>query len=114
HRRADRRAPMARGCGAGVGGGDRAGTGVIFRRVHCSFEAPAMNSVRTIDTALIGLGNVNRNFLRILEMKGVELVRRYGLAFRVVCVADSSGVAVNPTGFDPAATRTHKEAGRHV
>ena len=28
-----------------------------------------MNPVRTIDTALIGLDGVNRNFLRILEMK---------------------------------------------
>ena len=73
-----------------------------------------MNPVRTIDTALIGLGNVNRNFLRILEMKQVELARRYALAFRIVCVADSSGVAVNPDGFDPAATRQAKEAGQRV
>lgn len=73
-----------------------------------------MNPVRTIDTALIGLGNVNRNFLRILEMKEAELAQRYGLAFRVVCVADSSGVAVNPAGFDPAATRQAKEAGHPV
>jgi len=73
-----------------------------------------MNLARTIDIALIGLGNVNRNFLRILEMKHTELVQRYGLAFCVVCVADSSGVAVNPTGFDPATTRAYKEAGGHV
>ena len=43
-----------------------------------------MNLARTIDIALIGLGNVNRNFLRILEMKHTELVQRYGLAFCVV------------------------------
>ena len=55
-----------------------------------------MNLVRTIDTALIGLGNVNRNFLRILEIKRDELAHRYGLALRIVGVADSSGVAVNP------------------
>ncbi len=73
-----------------------------------------MNPARTIDTALIGLGNVNRNFLRILEMKQAELARRYALAFRIVCVADSSGVAVNPDGFDPAATRQAKEAGQHA
>ena len=47
------------------------------------------------DMALIGLGNVGRNFLRILETKGERLAEQYGLAFRVVCVADSSGVAVN-------------------
>lgn len=70
--------------------------------------------IRTITAALIGLGNVNRNFLRILEMKQAELARRYGLAFRIVAVADSSGVAVAPTGFDPAATRRFKETGGRV
>lgn len=71
-------------------------------------------AIRTISAALIGLGNVNRNFLRILEMKQAELARRYGLTFRIVAVADSSGVAVNPAGFDPATTRRFKEAGGRV
>ena len=70
--------------------------------------------IKTIDTYLVGLGNVNRNFLRILEMKGARLAAEYGLAFRIVALADSSGVAVNPTGFDPAATRQAKEAGTPV
>lgn len=69
---------------------------------------------KTVDVALIGLGNVNRGFLRILETKGERLVEQYGLSFRVVCVADSSGVAVNPQGYDPAATRLHKEGGGRV
>lgn len=71
-------------------------------------------AIRTISAALIGLGSVNRNFLRILEMKQAELARRYGLTFRIVAVADSSGVAVNPAGFDPATTRRFKEAGGRV
>lgn len=70
--------------------------------------------VTTIDAFLVGLGNVNRNFLRILEMKGERLATQYGLAFRVVAIADSSGVAVNPAGFDPATTRQAKEAGTSV
>jgi homoserine dehydrogenase len=69
---------------------------------------------KTIDVALIGLGNVGRSFLRILEMKSVRLAQQYGLVFRVVCVADSSGVAVNTQGFDPLATRLHKESGATV
>ncbi len=69
---------------------------------------------RQIRAALIGLGNVGRNFLRILEMKGERLERQYGLAFRVVCVADSSGVAVALQGFHPEATRRHKETGGRV
>jgi homoserine dehydrogenase len=69
---------------------------------------------KTIDTFLVGLGNVNRNFLRILEMKAERLAAEYGLAFRVVAISDSSGVAVNPAGFDPAATRQAKESGTSV
>jgi homoserine dehydrogenase len=70
--------------------------------------------VRIIDTFLVGFGNVNRNFLRILEMKSERLAAEYGLAFRIVAIADSSGVALNPTGFDPGPTRQAKEAGMPV
>lgn len=70
--------------------------------------------MQTIRTYLVGLGNVNRNFLRVLEMKQERLRRDYGLAFRVVALADSSGVAVNPAGFDPASTRRAKETGTPV
>jgi homoserine dehydrogenase len=69
---------------------------------------------RTVDIAIIGLGNVGRGFLRILETKGERLADQYGLAFRVICVADSSGVAVTTQGFDPAALRLHKEDGGRV
>lgn len=70
--------------------------------------------MRTVAAALIGLGNVHRNFLRILEMKQAELAQRYGLAFRIVAVADSSGVAVDLAGFEPVTTRRFKEAGGRV
>ena len=69
---------------------------------------------KTVDVALIGLGNVNRGFLRILETKGERLAAQYGISFRVICVADSSGVAVNTQGYDPAVTRRHKESGGRV
>ena len=73
-----------------------------------------MPTIRTIDTALIGLGNVGRNLLRIFEMKRARLADDYGLAFRVVCAADSSGCAVDPAGFDVADLRRHKEQGGRV
>ncbi|MBW7885306.1 MAG: homoserine dehydrogenase [Caldilineaceae bacterium] len=73
-----------------------------------------MTAVRTVDVALIGLGNVNRNFLAILETKAARLRSDYGLAFRVVGVADSSGVALQPGGFDPGDLRRRKEQGAHV
>lgn len=69
---------------------------------------------KTIDTALIGLGNVGRSFLAILETKGERIAAQYGLAFRLTCVADSSGVAVQPAGFDPVTLRRHKESGGRV
>ncbi len=69
---------------------------------------------KMIHTALIGLGNVNRNFLKLLEMKGERLRTQYGLEFRVTCVADSSGVAVNLTGFDAVQMRQFKEQGGRV
>ena len=69
---------------------------------------------KVIATALIGLGNVNRNFLKILEMKADQLRTQYGLSFRIVCVADSSGVAVNADGFDPAQLRQFKETGGRI
>jgi len=70
--------------------------------------------MKTIDIFLVGLGNVNRNFLRILEMKDAVLAHRYGLHLRVVAAADSSGAAINPAGFDPVALRQFKEAGGRV
>jgi homoserine dehydrogenase len=73
-----------------------------------------VKTVKIVNTYLVGLGNVNRNFLRILEMKHERLAADYGLIFRIVAIADSSGVAVNPAGFDPAATRHAKEAGSSV
>ena len=70
--------------------------------------------MQTIDIYLVGLGNVNRNFLRILDLKAARLAQEYELAFRVVAVADSSGVAVNPGGFDPGNLRAAKSAGHAV
>lgn len=69
---------------------------------------------KTLNTALIGLGNVGRSFLTILESKGERIAAQYGLAFRLTCVADSSGVAVQPGGFDPATLRQWKESGGRV
>jgi homoserine dehydrogenase len=70
--------------------------------------------MQELKTALIGLGNVNRNFLRILEMKEERLAHDYGLRFRIVAVSDSSGVAVQSAGFTPAALRMAKESGTAV
>ncbi len=67
-----------------------------------------------VKTAMIGCGNVGQNFLRILEMKEERLREQYDLGFRIVAVADSSGVALDAQGFDPAQLRCHKEAGGKI
>ncbi|MBI1293393.1 homoserine dehydrogenase [bacterium] len=69
---------------------------------------------KTVKCALIGLGNVGRSFLQILEEKEQRLAEQYGLHFQVVLVADSSGVAVCESGFDPAKLRHHKFDGGKV
>ncbi|MFZ4656890.1 MAG: homoserine dehydrogenase [Caldilineaceae bacterium] len=55
----------------------------------------------TIRTALIGVGAVNRSFLEILMRKAERLQAQYGLSFRIVLAADSSGVIRRTAGFDP-------------
>lgn len=64
-----------------------------------------------INAALMGLGSVNRNLLGILADKAEVLRRDHGIGFRIVLVADSRGVAVDPAGFDPAAIVACKAAG---
>ncbi|MBI1800348.1 MAG: homoserine dehydrogenase [Chloroflexi bacterium] len=49
---------------------------------------------QTISIALVGLGNVGRRVIQLLLDKEADLRERYGLSFRVVAAADSSGAAV--------------------
>lgn len=75
---------------------------------------PATNSHRLIRTVLVGLGSVNRNLLDILASKKTRLLDEYGLEFRIVCIADSSGVAMDSLGYDPATLRQEKASGKPV
>jgi len=67
-----------------------------------------------IKTALIGLGHVNRNLLKILHQKQARLAHDYGVEFKIVLIADSSGFACNKDGFDPNIIVTAKERGKRV
>ena len=58
------------------------------------------SQVKRVRLALVGLGNVGRHFLRLLTEHDDTLREKYGLAFSVHCVVDSSGVAVSDDGFD--------------
>jgi len=67
--------------------------------------------VKRVRLALVGLGNVGRRFLRLLIERDDTLREKYGLAFSVHCVVDSSGVALSDDGFDLARLLEHKGSG---
>jgi homoserine dehydrogenase len=67
--------------------------------------------MKRVGLALVGLGNVGRRFLRLLIEHDDTLREKYGLAFSVYCVVDSSGVAVSDDGFDLAHLLEHKGCG---
>lgn len=70
--------------------------------------------MREIKAAMIGLGSVNKNLLRIISDKADILAGKYGLIFKVVLVADSSGIALKEDGFDILSLVDHKENGSSV
>jgi len=67
--------------------------------------------MKRVGLAMIGLGNVGRRFLRLLIECDDTLRDKYGLAFSVHCVVDSSGVAVSDNGFNLARLLEHKLCG---
>ena len=70
--------------------------------------------MKTINAAMLGLGSVHQNLLRILIDKRERLADEYGLAINIVAISDSSGIAVNLNGFDPRAIIAHKTCGSRV
>lgn len=56
--------------------------------------------MKVINTLLFGLGTVNIGLLKILVDKRQELIQKYHLQFLITAVADSTGVAINPLGFE--------------
>ena len=61
-------------------------------------ETVAMQQVRLL---LIGVGNIGRRFVELLIHKQDTLRDRLGLELTLIGVADTSGIAVCPTGLDP-------------
>ena len=63
---------------------------------------------------LIGVGNVGRRFLELLVRKRDTLRDRLGLELILTGVADTSGVAICPTGLDPQQVMELKAEGQGV
>lgn len=69
--------------------------------------------MKEIRTVLIGLGTVNIGLLKILAEKRAAMTA-YGIHLKVVGVADSSGIAVNESGFQYGDLIKLKEKGLHA
>ena len=69
-----------------------------------------MRPLQTYRLILTGLGNVGRNFLRILQTQADVLRNRHGAQFIVVGAADSTGAAVDSNGIDLAAAYQLKQS----
>ncbi|MFL5496179.1 MAG: homoserine dehydrogenase [Gemmatimonadales bacterium] len=63
---------------------------------------------------LVGLGNVGRSFLRVLDSQAPLLRTRYGREFIIVGATDSAGAAFDPGGLDASAVLAAKERGDSV
>jgi len=70
--------------------------------------------VEKIKTVLIGLGTVNIGFLKIIINKKKELEDKHGIEFVIVGVADSTGIAINPNGFNHQNLVDLKAKNEHV
>ncbi len=69
---------------------------------------------RVVRYTLVGLGNIGRNLLDVLVHRQPQIEATYGLSFRLVGAADSSGAALDPAGLDAAQLRDVKLARRGV
>jgi homoserine dehydrogenase len=60
--------------------------------------------IHTYNLCLLGLGNVNRTLVRLLEDRAHDLRERHGISFRITGVATRRlGWIADPAGLDPAA-----------
>ncbi len=64
---------------------------------------PGRNSIRKYNLALIGFGNVGKEFVRLLMAKDAELRREYGIEWTLTGVASRRiGWIADASGLDPA------------
>jgi homoserine dehydrogenase len=71
-------------------------------------------SPKPLRLLLCGMGNVHRNFLRILHTQSELLRERHGLSLIVTGVTDSSGAVYSAKGLDSQAILAAKAAGKGV
>ena len=67
-----------------------------------------------IKIVLIGLGNVHKRLLKIIDDKKQRIENEYDLTFQIVMIADSTGVAVKEDGYNEKFIIDHKAANKSV
>ncbi len=56
---------------------------------------------RSMDLILLGAGSIGRALVRLVHERGAHMLERFGVAARVVGVADRSGYLFEPRGLSP-------------
>jgi homoserine dehydrogenase len=90
-----------------------------FRRMRTNslqtfYPIRERHTMRTYRLVLAGLGNVGRNFLKLLHWQAPLLRERHGAELVLVGAADSGGAALDPAGLEPYDLIAAKAAGRSV
>ena len=70
--------------------------------------------MQEIKLVVVGLGNIGRRFLDILDQKAGHLRARYGISFRLTGAADSRGAALDPSGLSLSQVVQLKQDGQSV
>jgi len=73
-----------------------------------------MTAYTEVRLVAVGLGNIGRRFLQVLQDKADHLQAHYGLSFCLVGAADSGGAAHDPNGLDLQAIVALKEQGQSI
>lgn len=74
-----------------------------------SFASQSHVPVRTYRLALVGFGNVGREFVRLLIAKEAALLDDYGIAWKLTGIASRRiGWIADANGIDPAAALDHR------
>jgi len=59
------------------------------------------DAARSMDLILLGVGSIGRALVRLVGERGAHMLERFGVAARVVGVADRSGYLFEPRGLAP-------------
>lgn len=76
-----------------------------LRALHAEFglglRDTGEDAARTMDLILLGVGHIGRALVRLVGERGAHMLERFGVAARVVGLADRSGYVFDPRGLGP-------------